>query len=128
MIVRSVPLLTIVVTALLLARGVFAGGSVGWEDVRGVIDREDPTLCAWVERTFEVRESGGGMRVGRQADGRPTVEGAEVGERMPPYEFPAKPKGSAGDYTLYLTFDYTERDEEKKPLWHVTIRRILPSD
>ena len=106
----------------------FAGGSIGWEDVRGRISREDAELIAWVEQTFDVRDSGSAMRVGRQADGKPTVEGAQIGDRVAPYEFSARPKRSAGDYTLYLTFDYSGHKDGEKPVWQVTVRRNVFRD
>ena len=113
---------------LVVAQNLLAGGSIGWRDARARMSREDPAFVVWVEKTFDIRNSGVAMRVGRQADGTPAVDGAQIGDRVPPYEFSAKPKGSAGDYTLYLTFEYSGHNEAKKPTWQVTIRRIRPSD
>ena len=120
---RSVPRVVIIAAMLLLPCEVFAGGSIGWQNVRGRVRREDAALVAWIEQTFDVRESGGAMRVGRQADGKPTVDGAQIGDRVPPYEFPARPKGGAGDYTLYLTLDHSGQKDGEKPVWQVTVRR-----
>src|SRR5687767_8579585 len=113
MIARSGSLLAVIATLFLPVAGLFAGGSIDWEEVRNRIGREDSALVAWVEQTFDIRDSGGATRVGRQADGKPAVDGAQIGDRVPPYEFPAKPKGHAGEYTLYLAFDYSGRDEAK---------------
>src|ERR687890_20247 len=104
---RFVPLLVAAAAFLLAAHRLFAGGSIGWADARSRIQRDDPDLVAWVEQTFDVREVGGAVRVGPQTGGTPAVEGAQVGDRLAPFEFPAKPKGSSGEYTLYLTFDYS---------------------
>jgi hypothetical protein len=125
---RSVSLLAVGVGILVTTHRVFAGGSIGWEDARARIGRDDPQLLAWVERTFDIRHVGVALRVGRQADGSASVEGAQVGDRLPPFEFPGKPKGSSGDYSLYLTFDYTERDKAAKPLWEVSVRRNVSRD
>jgi hypothetical protein len=105
-----------------------AGGSIGWEDVRARIAKDDPAFLAWVEQHFDIRHSGGAVRVGHQASGEPSVEGAQIGDRLPPFEFPAKPKNIAGDYTLYLIFDYSDKRQDSKQLWQVTIRRRLQSD
>ena len=125
---RSVSLLAVGVSILITAYRVSAGGSIGWEEVRARIGRDDPKLLAWVEQTFDIRHVGGATRVGRQADGTATVAGAEVGDRLPPFEFPAKPKGSAGEYSLYVTFDYGEREKAGKPSWQITVRRNVSRD
>jgi hypothetical protein len=125
---RSLPLLATAAALLFIAHRLFAGGSIGWDDARSRILRDDASLIAWVEQAFDVRDVGGAMRVGRQADGSPAVEGAQIGDRLPPFEFPAKPKGSSGDYTLYLTFDYSGHKHGDKALWQVTVRRNVLRD
>ena len=116
---------TIVVScALTLCAKAFAGGSISWEEARTHIVKGDPLLIAWVEEHFEIRHSGGAMRVGHDASGKSMVEGVGVGTRLPPYEFPAKPKGAKGDYTFYLIFDYCDRYNDTKELWQVTVRHI----
>ncbi len=56
------------------------------------------------------------------------VPGEEVGTRLPPYNFFAKPKGENGDYTLYLTIEPVDSDDGKTTLWQITIRKKLPAD
>jgi hypothetical protein len=125
---RSIPLVAIIAAILLVPCRLFAGGSIAWGDVRDRLSHEDAALVAWVEHTFDIRHSGTAARVGRQADGKPTVEGAQIGDRVAPYEFAAKPKGSAGDYTLYLTFDYSGHKDGAKAVWQVTVRRNVFRD
>jgi hypothetical protein len=125
---RSVSLLATAAALLFTAHRLFAGGSISWDDARTRIRRDDRDLVAWVERTFDVRDVGGAVRVGKQADGSPTVEGAQIGDRLPPFEFPAKPKGSSGEYILYLTFDYSGHKHDQKALWQVAVRRNVLRD
>src|SRR4051794_38838922 len=94
-------LVTIVGWRLIVASTVFAGGSISWEEVRAQIQKEDPEFLALIERAFDIRHVGGALRVGHDASGKSTVEGVEVGTRMPPYEFPAKLKGTESNYTLH---------------------------
>jgi hypothetical protein len=125
---RSGPLLVGAALILFTAHRLLAGGSIGWDDARTRIRRYDPDLVAWVEQTFDVRVVGAAVRVGRQADGRPAVEGAQIGDRLPPFEFPAKPKGSSGAYTLYLTFDYSGHKHGQNAVWQVSVRRNVFRD
>ena len=87
-----------------------------------------PRFSALVETQFDIKHVGGAMRVGRNASGAATVPELGVGARMPPYEFYAKPKGSAGDYTLYLTFEPIKPPRSDKFFWQVTVREKLPTD
>ena len=113
---------------LVFCESSLAGGSIGWEDVRTRIAKDDPAFLAWAEQHFEIRHSGGAVRVGRQASGELSVEGAQIETVLPPFEFPAKPKGHHDDYTLYLIFDYSDRQQDSKQLWQGTIRRKLQSE
>jgi len=106
----------------------FAGGSVGWDQVRAEIMRDDPGLLAFIETHFDIRHSGGAVRVGRDASGNATIPELGVGARIPPYEFYAKPKDTPGDYTLYLTLEPTKPPRSEKVVWQVTIRQKLPND
>ena len=124
---RSILLLVAAAAFVLASHRLCAGGSIGWADARDRIKRDDPDLVAWVEQTFDVRDVGGAIRVGPQADGSPTVEGAQTGDRLPPFEFSAKPKGCSGEYILYLIFDYSGKHGEK-PVWQVTVRRNVFGD
>jgi hypothetical protein len=103
-----------------------AGGSIGWDDVRKQIAKDDPFLADYIAKNFEMRPSGGAVRVGHDRDGNSLVEGVEVGTRIPPFEFPAKPRGAAGDYTLYLVFE--PYGDNKTTLWTLTLRKRLPTD
>src|SRR3954452_18086205 len=104
---------------------VFAGGSISWDDVRMRIQKDDPEFLALVERAFDIRHIGQAFRVGQGADGKSTVEGVEVGTRVPPYEFVAKIKGTESMSTLHLTFVPGETGAHT---WQVTIRRNLDAD
>ena len=106
----------------------FAGCSVGWDQVRAEIMRDDPGFLAFLEARFDVHHSGLAVRVGRDASGNATIPELGVGARIPPYEFYAKPKGTPGDYTLYLTFEPTTPPRSEKVVWQVTIREKLPTD
>src|SRR3989442_233368 len=95
--------LCVVAVFLSITLSCLGGGSIGWDIVSAEIRRDDPFLLAFIERTFAVHHVGGAMRVGRDATGKSTVPGLEIGTRLPPYEFDAKPKGSSGDYTMHIT-------------------------
>src|SRR6478736_4320730 len=97
-------IIAIVAGQLILACGAMAGGSISWDDARIRIQKEDPEFLELVERVFDIRRVGEALRVGHDASGTSTVEGVDVGTRMPPYEFLAKPRGSQSMYTLHLTF------------------------
>ena len=112
------------IVACIVAHAV-AGGSIAWTEVRARIEKEDPEFLALIERAFDIRSVGGAARVGRDASGKPTVEGTEVGTRTPPYEFPAKIKGSDSLYTLYLIFIPSESGDH---MWQVTVRRNPDAD
>ena len=102
-----------------------ASGSISWDEVRARIQKDDPEFLALVERAFDIRHVGGALRVGHDATGKSAVEGVEVGTRMPPYEFPAKIKGTDSLYTLYLTFSPSELGDH---MWQVTVRRNVDSE
>jgi hypothetical protein len=124
------PFSTAFVLCLLLAFSTTcrAGGSIGWTEVSAKIAKEDPFLFDYIARTFDVKYVGGGVRVGHDKDGNSLVPGLEVGERIAPFEFLAKPRGAAGDFTLLLTFDTESYDDGKTNVWTVTVRKRLPMD
>jgi hypothetical protein len=103
----------------------FGEGSISWDDVRVRIQKDDPEFVALVESAFEIRRVGLGRRVGQDSSGKSTVEGVEVGTRVPPYEFLAKIKGSQSLYTLCLVFTPSEGQAKT---WQVTVRRNLDAD
>jgi hypothetical protein len=73
----------------------WAGGSVDWEFHAMPILRQHPELLSIIERTLDVAKTGDGLRLGKDS-------GQKQGKRIPPYEFPARPKGSSGDFNLIL--------------------------
>jgi hypothetical protein len=101
----------------------YAGGSIGWDRVNAEITKGDPFLAAFIAAHFDVAPAGGALRVGHDHEGNSLVPGHEVGDRLPPYEFRAKSKGVAGDYTFYLTFEPISFDNGKTTMWQVTIRK-----
>ena len=105
-----------------------AGGSLGWTEVSAQIAKEDPFLSDYIAKTFDVRSIGLGVRVGHDKDGNSLVPGLEVGERIAPFDFLAKPRGAAGDFTLLLTFESESYDDGKTNVWTVKVRKRLPID
>jgi hypothetical protein len=118
-------IIAIVAWRLIVASTALAGGSISWDEVRAKIQKEDPEFLSFIERAFDIRHVGGALRVGHDASGKSTVEGVEVGTRMPPYEFLAKLKGSESNYTLHLTFVPSEIEGHP---WQVTVRLNLDAD
>ena len=118
-------IVAIVASRLSVASTLLAGGSISWAEARAQIQKEDPEFLTLIERAFDIRSIGGALRVGQDATGKSTVEGVEVGTRMPPYEFSAKLKGTESNYTLHLTFVPSE--VEGHP-WQVTVRRNPDAD
>jgi hypothetical protein len=88
-----------------------AEGSISWEEVHKQIDGQDKEIIAFVDQTFDVAPSGGALR--------PLV-GDHAGERLAPYDFFAKLKGSKGDYVFNLTFNVTN---EKSHPWSVLVQK-----
>ena len=71
------------------------GGSVEWTSHALPILKQHPDLLAVIETTLDVQEVGGGLRLGKDF-------GEQQGKRIPPFEFPARLKGSTGPYNLLL--------------------------
>lgn len=78
-----------------------AGGSLSWAEVTQRLTKECPKLLVVINQCFDVSPSGGALRLGpRSID---VMEGrAGVGDRIPPYEFDCKLKGSADSYPLTI--------------------------
>jgi len=121
-------LLTFFATFLALTSTCLAGGSVGWDQVRSEIAKDDPFMADYIAKNFEVRSVGGAVRDGHDKDGNSLVPSLEVGTRIPPYEFPAKPLGAPGDFTLYIKLEPTYFENSKTTLWVLTLRKRLPTD
>lgn len=111
----------IVLATLCLVPLAMAGGSLGWDEASERLRSECPGLLSAIQQSFEVRPVGGALRLGpRSAD---VVEGrAEVGQRVPPFEFDCKPKGSPGPYTLRMEIREGDGDG-----WKLIIREIKPA-
>lgn len=105
-----------------------AGGSISWDEVNIKIKKEDPFLAAYIIKSFDIAQIGDAIRIGRDNKGNSTVSGLEVGTRIPPYNFYAKPKNSTSDYTLYITLQPSDLDNNKIHSWQITIRKKLSSD
>ena len=106
----------------------FAGGSIDWERVSKEISKDDKFLATYIAQNFDVATSGAALRVGHDQSGNSTVAGLEVGTRLPPYDFNAKPKGSLGDFTLHITLEPISSDNGKTTMWQVTIRKKRDSE
>lgn len=106
----------------------FAGGSIDWDEVRARIKKEDPFLADYIAAHFTVNRVGGAVRVGHDRNGNSMVEGEEIGARLPPYNFYAKPKEEKGDYTLYMTLEPADSKDPKITAWQITIRQKLITD
>jgi len=100
-----------------------AGGSIDWERVSAEITKDDTFLATFIAQHFDVARSGLAVRVGHDRAGNSTVPGLGIGTRLPPYDFYAKPKGSAGDFTLQLILEPISFDNGKTTTWQVTIRK-----
>lgn len=73
----------------------FCGGSVDWEFHALPILKAHPDLLRVITSSLDVSKSGLGVRLGKDF-------GDQQGMRIPPYEFPARLKGSTGSYNLIL--------------------------
>ncbi len=98
----------------------WGGGSVGWAFHALPILKKYPDLLALIETSLDVRDVGGGVRLGKDF-------GDEQGKRIPPFEFPARLKGSTGPYTLLLIIHDPSGVEEEgtRGTW-LEIRPIKP--
>ena len=121
-------LLVLLAAYFALTAACLAGGSVGWDQVSAEVAKGDPFLADYIAKNFDVNHVGGAMRIGHDKDGNSLVPEMEVGDRIPPYEFYAKPRGGSGDYTLYITLDENSFDNGKTTLWVLSLRKRLPTD
>ena len=87
--------LTMVLVLLVSACFAFGGGSVEWDFHALPILKKSPDLLKIITDSLDVAHTGGGVRLGKDA-------GEKEGSRVPPFEFPARLKGSSGPYTLIL--------------------------
>ena len=117
----SQSVLCAVMLCLLLTVHAFACGSISWKEVLTKITKDDPDFAELVQKQFDVADIGVGVRVGHDKDGKSLAPPFEVGERIPPYDFDAKPKGAAGDFTLRLSFEPTSIVTGKVNRWQMTL-------
>ncbi|MEM1295145.1 MAG: hypothetical protein AAGH89_07250 [Verrucomicrobiota bacterium] len=83
--------------ALLLPQFALAEGSVSWDDVVPVLS-QDRRLQSFVELSFDIVPSGTATRLGKQFENL-------SGQRVAPYIFNARPKGSGDVYPFHLVID-----------------------
>lgn len=85
----------------------FAGGSVDLSELEPLLVQQKE-LWAFYKEKFDISTHGGGLRLSSQ--GIP-LRGFRIG----PYDFPAKLKGSKGDYTyrILINTDFTFYDRNK---------------
>jgi len=74
-----------ILTSLVMAPFASAGGSLTWVEVSQRLTKECPKLLIVINQCFDVRPSGGALRLGPRSI--VVIEGrAGVGDRVPPYE------------------------------------------
>tara|TARA_R110002096_G_scaffold100173_5_gene221979 strand:- start:11758 stop:12711 length:954 start_codon:yes stop_codon:yes gene_type:complete len=83
--------------ALMLPQITSAGGSVSWDDVVPLLS-QNRKLQSFVEMTFDVVPAGTATRLGKQFENLD-------GQRVAPYVFSAKPRGSGDGYPFNLVID-----------------------
>jgi hypothetical protein len=111
-------IIKLLLIAALIVPSAFAGGSIGWADVKTAISKSDPELVKRIEQHFKVNESGGGVRLGPHF-------GERQGERIAPYHFGAEDKKThqrcvlviqeSDDYEYTGRFKFTREDEKEAP-------------
>jgi len=79
----------------------YAEGSITFADDALPVLRREPELLKFVQQSLDVAPGGWGVRLGRDF-------GADVGKRIPPFSFEARPKGQKGPYTLLLVINDPE--------------------
>lgn len=90
-----------ILASLYLAPLAPAGGSISWVEVSQRLEKDCPKLLLVINQCFDVSSGGGALRLGpRSID---VIEGrAGVGDRVTPYEFDCKIKGTTGSYPLTI--------------------------
>jgi hypothetical protein len=87
-----------VVLVFSLSAAAWAGGSFALEDIKPLLEQE-PVLAKWLIDGLDLDETGAATRIGQNVNAH--LGGARVG----PYVLLAKPKGSAGPFTLEVTVE-----------------------
>ena len=94
-------LMALLSISILFTSGVFAGGSVSFEERAVPLLRTQPTLLQFVQQSLDIAPVGVGVRLGKDF-------GDLVGKRITPFSFEARPKGATGPYTLLLIVNSPE--------------------
>ncbi len=87
--------------SVFLAPLAMAGGSLSWVEASQRLAKDCPKLLLVINQCFDVSPVGGALRLGpRSVD---VIEKrAGVGDRVHPYEFDCKLKGTSGAYPLTI--------------------------
>lgn len=88
----------------------FAEGSATWGFHAAPVLKTRPELWAFVEASLDVVPHGDGARLGKDF-------GEKQGQRVPPYKFPARLKGSTGTYNLLLIIHGPSEASEAEQAW-----------
>lgn len=100
----------------------FCGGSVDWDFHALPILKAHPDLLRVITSSLDVSRIGLGVRLGKDF-------GDQQGMRIPPYEFPARLKGSTGSYNLILVIhDPSGMHEEGENGTWIEVRERSPSE
>jgi hypothetical protein len=78
-----------------VAHSAYASGSIGWEDVKKLVNKSDVEIIKIIEKNFIVDAVGSGVRLGNRF-------GDRVGERISPYRFEATQRNTADRYFLEI--------------------------
>ena len=97
-----------ILASVFLAPLAMAGGSLSWVEASQRLAKDCPKLLLVINQCFDVSPVGGALRLGtRSVD---VIEKrAGVGDRVPPYEFDCKLKGTSGAYPL--TIEVSDSDD-----------------
>ncbi len=105
----------------LIAGGAFAGGSICFEEVEKKIQSTSPKIIATASAAFDMDRVGGALRLGARSLEVQNGTG-EVGQRVPPFTFLCRAKGTKTDFDLVITFDEAESG------WTFTVRNRTKHD
>ena len=94
-------LLALFAILILSTNVLIAGGSVSFEEQAIPLLQTQPTLLQFVQQTLDVAAVGSGVRLGKDF-------GDNIGKRITPFRFEARPKGATGPYTLLLIVNSLE--------------------
>jgi hypothetical protein len=93
--------------------------SVDWDSYALPILRRNPALLKVIDDSLDVQRIGRGDRIRPDSDGA-AVSPLALGARIPPFEFPARRKGSLGVFDLMLIIhdeDIGKHETKSKETW-----------